>query len=77
MESWFSGKRDLYTLLQNFGDSESTDPRDLVPALLGISMGAVQAIRPDYEKSEAQVIETVSTFSLSCEDQPCSLIRAG
>jgi len=61
-ESWFSGKRDLYTLLRNFGDSKATDPRDLVYALLGISSDAISHIHPDYQKTETEVVETVFKF---------------
>ncbi|KAK5659490.1 hypothetical protein OQA88_691 [Cercophora sp. LCS_1] len=60
--SWFSGKRDLYTLLENFGGSETTEDRDLVYALLGLSSDAVHIIRPDYQKTEEEVVRFLFSF---------------
>ncbi|KAK0745145.1 heterokaryon incompatibility protein-domain-containing protein [Apiosordaria backusii] len=57
--SWFTGSRDLYTLLGNFGGSEATEERDLVYALLGLSSDAAHVIQPDYQTSEGGVIRTV------------------
>lgn len=37
---WWKDKRDLHTLLKKFRDSEATDKRDIVYALLGISSDA-------------------------------------
>ncbi|KAF4624739.1 hypothetical protein G7Y89_g13429 [Cudoniella acicularis] len=42
-ESWWSEKRDLYTLLEKFGGSQATDPRDRIFALLGMSTDACQS----------------------------------
>ncbi|KAM7210469.1 HET domain containing protein, partial [Rhypophila decipiens] len=61
-DSWFSKSRDLYTLLEKFGSSEATDPRDLVYALLGLSSDASPHIQPDYEKNEQEVVHTVFPF---------------
>jgi ankyrin repeat protein len=54
--SWWSESRDLYTLLKNFGDSEASDHRDLIYALLGMSSDAINALQPDYDKTEQEVI---------------------
>ncbi|KAK4212512.1 hypothetical protein QBC37DRAFT_465677 [Rhypophila decipiens] len=61
-DSWFSESRDLYTLLEKFGSSEATDPRDLVYALLGLSSDASPHIQPDYEKNEQEVVQAVFPF---------------
>ncbi|KAK4204968.1 heterokaryon incompatibility protein-domain-containing protein, partial [Triangularia verruculosa] len=60
--SWFSESRDLYTLLENFGGSESSEERDLVYALLGVSSDAVGAIQPNYQMDEQEVIRAVFHF---------------
>ncbi|KAK4172136.1 heterokaryon incompatibility protein-domain-containing protein [Triangularia setosa] len=60
--SWFNESRDLYTLLEKFGGSETTEDRDLVYAVLGLSSDAIHVIRPDYQKTEAEVVDTVMTF---------------
>ncbi|KAK4444397.1 hypothetical protein QBC34DRAFT_385242 [Podospora aff. communis PSN243] len=63
-ESWFNQKKDLYTLIQKFGTCEATEPRDLVYALLGIATDATGdgGIKPDYNKTEQEVAETVFEF---------------
>ncbi|KAK3339910.1 heterokaryon incompatibility protein-domain-containing protein [Lasiosphaeria hispida] len=61
-ETWSNGNRYLHMLLQSFGDNSATDPRDLVYALLGISSDAIGHIYPDYNKTEAEVVDTVFTF---------------
>lgn len=68
--SWWSQKRDLGTLLSKFKDSQATDPRDAVYALLGISSDAVdsQYLLPDYGYSHDQVLWRATAFILSPED---------
>lgn len=55
--SWWSQRRDLLTLLQKFGNSEASDPRDKIYALLGISSNRAEMTRllPDYAKSLSQL----------------------
>ncbi|KAF2463949.1 HET-domain-containing protein [Lindgomyces ingoldianus] len=62
--SWWSEKRNLYTLLQKFSKSEASDPRDRVYALLGISSDAFDArsLRPDYNKNIQHVINNTAAF---------------
>ncbi|KAK0672599.1 heterokaryon incompatibility protein-domain-containing protein [Cercophora samala] len=60
--TWFSGSRDLYTLIDHFGASETTEERDLIYALLGMSSDAVHVIHPDYQKSEDEVLNVVFHF---------------
>ncbi|KAJ9633664.1 hypothetical protein H2199_009292 [Coniosporium tulheliwenetii] len=57
-ESWWSQKRDLRTLLVKFSESEATDPRDMVYALLGISSDACasEVLQADYTKDLHQVL---------------------
>lgn len=52
--SWWSRERYLYTLLRKFQGSHSTEPRDMIYALLGMSSDARQIdyLAPDYNKSD-------------------------
>ncbi|KIN07000.1 hypothetical protein OIDMADRAFT_139713 [Oidiodendron maius Zn] len=65
--SWWSEKRDLYTLLVKFGRSEATEPRDIIYALLGMSSDAwdTDLLRVDYSKPEKEVICEATSFLLS------------
>jgi ankyrin repeat protein len=56
--------RSLYNLLLKFGESEASDPRDRVYALLGISSDAwnTDSLRPDYRKSLQTVIHDTALF---------------
>ncbi|KAF3765566.1 hypothetical protein M406DRAFT_67992 [Cryphonectria parasitica EP155] len=49
-ESWWQKRRDLFTLLKKFAHSKSSDPKDKVYALIGISSDAGHNERflPDY-----------------------------
>ncbi|CZR67662.1 uncharacterized protein PAC_17561 [Phialocephala subalpina] len=62
--SWWKEKRDLYTLLKKFRESEATDERDIVYALLGISSDACKVLLPNYEKPLLQVIRDTTSFLL-------------
>lgn len=64
--SWWKRDRDLLTLLQKFRSSESTDPRDLIYALLGIASDACEStvLRPDYQISFRQLIQKAIAFML-------------
>jgi hypothetical protein len=63
-ETWWSENRDLYNLLLKFSESEASDPRDKVYALLGISSDARDTgrLRPDYTKDLEKVIYDTSSF---------------
>ncbi|KAH7385486.1 heterokaryon incompatibility protein-domain-containing protein [Phaeosphaeria sp. MPI-PUGE-AT-0046c] len=64
--SWWSQKRDLYTILRKFRRSKASDPRDMIYALLGIMScddTDSSSLQPDYSKTTKQVIEHV-TFVL-------------
>jgi len=52
-DSWWSQKRDLYTLLLKFRGSKVSDERDIIYALLGISSDALDTdiLRADYTKT--------------------------
>lgn len=62
--SWWSMQRDLETLLLKFRESEATDERDKVYALLGISSNACATVRllPDYTKSVDEVMHATMKF---------------
>jgi hypothetical protein len=64
--SWWTQKRDLQTLLVKFGESEATEPRDIIYALLGISSDACNTdlLRADYEKPIQEVIRDTISFLL-------------
>jgi hypothetical protein len=74
-ESRWGQKRNLYTLLVKFRESKATDERDIIYALLGISLDACQSniLLPDYTKSLQQVIQDITSFLLSHTDQDQSL----
>ena len=69
-ESWWNQNRNLHTLLVKFRQSEATDPRDIVYALLGISQDAYNSdfLNANYEKSVQQVIRDTTSFLLSHPD---------
>lgn len=64
--SWWNKDRDLLTLLRRFRSSESTDPRDLIYALLGIASDACESsiLRPDYEITFRQLIQKATAYLL-------------
>lgn len=69
-ETWWSENRDLYNLLLKFRESEASDPRDQVYALLGISSDAQDTgrLRPDYTKDLENVIYDTSSFLFGPSD---------
>ena len=71
-ESWWSQKRDLYTLLLKFRGSEASDQRDMIYALLGISSDAQDTdnLRADYTKTVQQVVHDATSFLFSLTDFP-------
>ncbi|KAF2737685.1 HET-domain-containing protein, partial [Polyplosphaeria fusca] len=60
--SWWGENRSLYNLLLKFSESEASDPRDKVYALLGISSDAhdTDNLRPDYTKDIQTVVYDTS-----------------
>lgn len=64
--SWWTENRDLETLLYKFSESEASDSRDLIYALLGISSDAndTDVLLPDYSKSEEEVVQGTLVFML-------------
>ncbi|KNG86284.1 hypothetical protein ANOM_005936 [Aspergillus nomiae NRRL 13137] len=62
--TWWNMNRDLYTLLIKFCESQAGLPCDKIYALLGLSSDAqdTDMIRPDYEKSEHDLIQDVVRF---------------
>jgi ankyrin repeat protein len=65
-ESWWSQKRDLYTLLRKFRAIKATDERDKIYALLGMSSDPsdIQGIDINYEKPTHQVIHRAVAYLL-------------
>ena len=64
--SWWAKKRDLYTMLDKFRNSEATDPRDKIYALLGISSDTCDTdlLTPDYGKDIQDVVFNTTSFLL-------------
>jgi hypothetical protein len=62
--TWWTENRDLYNLLLKFSESQASDPRDKVYALLGISsdLQDTDSLLPDYTKSLQKVIQDTSSF---------------
>jgi ankyrin repeat protein len=65
--SWWAKKRDLYTMLCKFRNSEATDPRDKIYALLDISSDTcnVSLLKADYGKDLQDVIFDTASFLLN------------
>lgn len=68
--SWWTESQDLYTVLLKFRESEASDSRDKIYALLGISSDGSRAgfPVPDYEKSVIEVIRDTVAFLLHFDD---------
>ncbi|KAH7377788.1 heterokaryon incompatibility protein-domain-containing protein, partial [Pyrenochaeta sp. MPI-SDFR-AT-0127] len=64
--SWWMRDRRLHSLLIMFRASEASDQRDIIYALLGISSDGCDSniLRPDYEKSEEEVVQVTLSFLL-------------
>ncbi|UPK99291.1 hypothetical protein LCI18_010226 [Fusarium solani-melongenae] len=71
--SWWSKERTLRELLWRFWECQATDPRDRVYALLGISSIADESIKPDYSKSERQVVRDVCDHLFGSLEAPIDL----
>jgi len=68
--SWWAKKRDLYTMLDKFRDSEATDPKDKIYALLSISSDACDTglLRADYRKSLQDTLFDTVSFLLNLNE---------
>ncbi|OOF91228.1 hypothetical protein ASPCADRAFT_134633 [Aspergillus carbonarius ITEM 5010] len=66
--SWWSEKRDLYTLLRKFKHSEASDTRDIIYGLLGIASNipGTKSLQADYNKTEEEVVMDAFSF-LYCD----------
>jgi hypothetical protein len=62
--SWWSVRRDLRTLLLMFRNSDASDPRDKIYALLGMSSDCQDGhgMRVDYTKDEQQVVYDTANY---------------
>lgn len=73
--SWWAvdSSRDLFTLLQKFGRSKASDPRDIIYALLGLSEDAHSSkiMRPNYDmKLEETIQQCVAYFMVKTHHLP-------
>lgn len=78
-KSWWAGgsSKNLLTLLQKFGRSKASDPRDIIYALLGLSGDAYSSdfLRPDYQISIEEVIQqSVAYFMTQTHDLPAQIL---
>ncbi|KAL6895149.1 heterokaryon incompatibility domain-containing protein [Trichoderma evansii] len=65
--SWWSEKPCLYTLLLRFGETEASEPRDLIYALKAIatdSDSGSSILTPDYEKPEYRLVIDIVGYLL-------------
>ncbi|KAF2186451.1 HET-domain-containing protein [Zopfia rhizophila CBS 207.26] len=71
-DSWWSQKRDLYTLLLKFKGSKASDQRDMIYAFLSISSDAhdIDNLRADYTKTAQQVVYEATSFLFDLSDFP-------
>ncbi|KAM0520670.1 hypothetical protein ACHAPE_003067 [Trichoderma viride] len=71
--SWWSEKPCLYTLLLRFGETEASEPRDLIYALKAIAAdfdSDSPVLTPDYNKTESRLVCDVVgfLFGFTCGD---------
>lgn len=68
-EGWWNEKHDLSTLITKFSNSECTDPRDSVYALLGICSDVEVTIilRPDHEIAPELVFRNTLSYLIFSE----------
>ncbi|KAE8454218.1 hypothetical protein EG329_005143 [Mollisiaceae sp. DMI_Dod_QoI] len=76
-ESWWGQNRNLHTLLRMFRQSQATEERDIIYALLGIASDTCQGdtFLPDYKESLQQVIQDTTSFILFHKNQDKSLLE--
>lgn len=72
--SWWNDTRDLGTVLQKFSSCESTDPRDQIFALLGLSSDCAKDGRVFLPKYELNTLECIqqTVFFLAFREIPVS-----
>jgi hypothetical protein len=80
--SWWAKKPDLYTMLDKFRNSQATDPRDQIYALLNISSDTCDTdlLKVDYNKELEDVIFDTISFLLDfnkLDSPPCRLFNWG
>ncbi|KIN03076.1 hypothetical protein OIDMADRAFT_195666, partial [Oidiodendron maius Zn] len=65
--SWWVEKRDLYTILDKFRNSEATKPQDKIYALLGISSDiyGIDILKADYNKNLQDIVFDTTSFLLN------------
>lgn len=65
--SWWVKKRDLYTILDKFRNSEATKPQDKIYALLGISSDvySINILKADYNKDLEDIVFDTASFLLN------------
>jgi len=75
--SWWAKKRDLFTMLIKFCESEATDPRDKIYALLGISSDTcdTKLLEADYEKNHQDIVFDTTSFLLNFNELDFPIYR--
>jgi hypothetical protein len=68
--SWWAKKPDLYIMLNKFRNSEATNLRDKIYALLDISLNVYDTdlLRADYRKSLEDIIFDITLFLLNLNE---------
>ena len=66
-DSWWVKKRDLYTILDKFRNSEATKPQDKIYTLLGISsdIHGINMLKADYNKNLQDIVFDTASFLLN------------
>jgi ankyrin repeat protein len=74
--SWWTQTRDLHTLLRKFRDSEATDLRDVIYALLGISSDGCDTdiLVPNYKEPVEEIVRATVAFLLHLRYQKNSML---
>lgn len=74
--SWWNQSRDLHILLRKFRDSEATDSRDIIFALLGISSDGhdTDILVPNYEEPVEEIVRATIAFLLHLRHQKNSML---
>ncbi|KZL84889.1 het-domain-containing protein [Colletotrichum incanum] len=67
--SWWAGRRNLFTLLRQFGHSKATEPRDIIYALCGISTDArgPNVLTPDYAMPTRELMRKFTKLLFRCD----------
>jgi hypothetical protein len=69
-KTWWGANRDLRILLEKFGHSEASDPRDMIYAFLGICADSQDPSCPhaDYTKDIEDLVHDTAKFVFGCPD---------